>query len=194
MRLFVALSLPEAVRADLERLQHGLREARWVAPENFHLTLRFLGELGSGAAGDIDAALSVLRLPSFPLRLEGLGTFGEGRKLRALWAGVGESPELQRLQAKVERAVTSAGLSQEPRKFKPHVTLARFKRPIGQGQGVGEYLQEHSLFKSNSFEVTHFHLFSSSLGRQGAVYQPEASYPLVSESVLPSSNVLEVGL
>lgn len=193
MRLFVALSLPDAARADLERLRSGLREAKWVAPENFHLTLRFLGELEGCVASDVDAALSVLRLPSFATRLEGLGTFGEGRKLRALWAGVGECPDLQRLQAKVERAVTSAGLAPEPRKFKPHVTLARFKRPASQGQRVGEFLQGHSLFKTSAFEVSEFHLFSSSLGRQGPVYRPEASYRLGGDPAPLSLEAVEAG-
>ena len=95
---------------------------------------------------------------------------------RALWVGVSGSPELQHLQAKVERAIALADLDPEPRKFKPHVTLARFRRPTG--YGVGEFLQRHGLFKTPAFQVREFHLFSSILGRAGPLYRIEASYPL----------------
>jgi 2'-5' RNA ligase len=176
MRLFIALPLPDDLRDRLAALQRGLKKARWVKPENLHLTLRFLGELDGRQAGDVDAALAALGGEAFSLGLAGLGCFGEGRNLRALWVGVEDPEPVRRLQAKVERAVQQAGIEADRRKFKPHVTLARFKR--SPSPDLSGYLQSNNLFRSAPFAVTEFVLFSSFLTREGPIYRPEASYPL----------------
>jgi len=181
MRLFIGLSLPDPVRDQLTRIQNGLSGARWVAPESLHLTLRFIGEVDGGAAADIDTALMSIRCESFPLQLSGVGQFGEGRKLRAVWAGVEPQPILSRLQAKVEQAVQRAGLAPERRKFKPHVTLARFKSN-GSGPNLGPYISNNALFRSDPIQVEEFVLFSSHLSAGGAVYREEAAYALVQSS------------
>jgi len=178
MRLFIGLSLPDPVRDQLARLQNGLSGARWVAPESLHLTLRFIGEVDGGAAADIDTGLMSIRCESFPLQLAGVGQFGEGRKLRAVWAGVEAQPVLSRLQAKVEQAVQRAGLEPERRKFKPHVTLGRFKGN-GSAPDLGPYFASHALFRSDPIVVSEFVLFSSHLAASGAVYREEAAYALV---------------
>ena len=111
MRLFVAIALPDRQRARLESLANGLPGARWLPPENLHLSLRFLGELDGALAADVDEALSVLRMPAFQLALKGVSHFGEGRKIRTLWAGVEPEPALVRLRVKVEQAVIRAGVT-----------------------------------------------------------------------------------
>ncbi len=176
MRLFVAISLPEDVRMRLSGLANGLPGARWVKPENLHLTLRFLGELDNAAAADVDDALAGIRSPGFDLTLDGLGHFGEGRKLRALWVGVDANPELMRLQEKIEQALIRAGLPAENRKFRPHVTLARFKS--NPGVRLRDYLAEHSLVRAGPLAVESFELYSSFRSAEGAIHQVEASYPL----------------
>jgi 2'-5' RNA ligase len=178
MRLFVAIDLPADLRERLAALSNGIPGARWVAPENLHLTLRFIGEADGTQAQDIDAALTGLRAQSFPVTLAGLGRFGNGTKLRALWAGVEANPALERLQAKIEQALQRAGLPPEGRKFKPHVTLARFKN--GSNVRLLGYLEAHSLFYAEAFEVRNFVLYSSFLSHNGAIYTPEAVYPLQS--------------
>jgi 2'-5' RNA ligase len=127
IRLFVAIDLPEAVCDRLAALCAGVPGARWVDPVNFHLTLRFIGEVDNRTADDIDAALAAVRVPRFDLWLRDVGIFGRGRGVRALWAGVDPSEDLTRLQGKVENAAYSAGLPRETRKFSPHVTLARLR-------------------------------------------------------------------
>ncbi|MEX0922298.1 MAG: RNA 2',3'-cyclic phosphodiesterase [Rhodovibrionaceae bacterium] len=176
MRLFVALSLPEEIRERLAMMASGLPAARWVKPENYHITLRFVGEVDNGLASDIDDALSGVHMPEFELSLAGIGQFGEGRKLRSVWAGVEGGEPLIRLQTKVENAVARAGVAPEGRKFKPHVTLARFKD--SPGAKFGEYLHSHGLFRSQPFMVRDFVLYSSFLAREGAIYRPEAVYEL----------------
>jgi 2'-5' RNA ligase len=176
MRLFVAVSLPEEVCATLAVLANGLPGARWVDSGNLHLTLRFLGDLDAGDAADVDAALSRIRAPAFDMSIAGLGHFGEGRKLRALWVGVAANPALVRLHERIEQALVRAGLPPEGRKFKPHITLARFKS--NPGARLLSYLAEHNLVRAGPFPVDDFKLYSSFLSAQGAIHLVEASYPL----------------
>jgi len=180
MRLFVAIALPEETRADLAALQEGIPGARWIPAENLHLTLHFIGEVDGHQARDLDAALAAVRMPGFPVALAGVGQFGGGAKLRALWAGVAPSEPLMRLQTKVAQAVRGAGVASNGRKFKPHVTLARFKAGAGaNGEArVRDYLWRHGLFRAAPFAAEDFVLYSSFLGQGGAIYQAEAEYPL----------------
>lgn len=177
MRLFLAIALPEALRARLADLGRGLPGVRWLPPENLHLTLRFIGEADPSLAEELDAALGQIREPGFSLTLSGLGCFGAGAKVRSIWVGVETNPDLHRLQAKIEHGLRRAGLPPEGRKFKPHVTLARLKRPPG--ANFQDFLAQHALYRGASFQVDEFVLFSSFLGQAGAVYTPEATYPLL---------------
>ena len=128
MRLFVGLVLPEPVRWQLGLLCTGLPGVRWVPPENFHLTLRFIGEVDGGTLDDVDAALAGIRARRFSLTLGGVGHFGSGQQVRALWAGVGREPALQHLRDKVESAVVRAGLPPEGKKFTP-ITACSARHP-----------------------------------------------------------------
>ncbi len=176
MRLFLAIALPQDQSACLMDLQCGLQGARWLPPENLHLTLCFLGETEPRQAQDLDAALTALRAPRFSLTLSGLGVFGTASKLRSLWAGVEPSNALTRLQAKTERAARGAGLPLAKKKFRPHVTLARFKgRP---GARHYDFISRHALFRTAPFTVEDIVLFSSILAQSGATYRAEARYPL----------------
>ncbi len=177
MRLFVAIALPEDLRTRLTRLQQGVPAARWVDPDNLHLTLRFIGEADGGQARDLDAALTQVRATRFEVTLAGIGRFGQGRKARALWVGAAPAPELDRLQRRVEQAVRGAGFAPEGRKFKPHVTLARFKGDPG--PRLHDYLAHHAAFRAESFEAREFVLYSSLLAQAGAIHTLEAAYPLL---------------
>jgi len=177
MRLFVALDLPSTLRTRLSWMAGGLPGARWVPPENYHVTLRFIGELPAYRAEEVDHALAGLRAPGFSLQLAGVGTFEKGGRVHALWAGVERNPSLDFLQSKIETALQRAGLERERRRFAPHVTLARM-------DGVPEtkiasWVQGHNLFRSDPVQVEHFTLFSSRLGKEQAVYAPEVEYPLM---------------
>lgn len=176
MRLFVAIFLPDELRAQLAQLANGLPGARWVDEDNLHLTLRFLGELDGAEAADVDEALASLRMPAFDLDFAGVDHFAERRRVRSLWAGVRANPALSRLHDKVEQAVIRTGLPPERRKFRPHVTLARFKSDPG--VKLHEYLAQHALFKAAPFCVEKFCLFSCFLSGEGAIYNVEAEYPL----------------
>lgn len=178
MRLFIAIPLPDDVRDDLDRLATGLSDVRWVPYDNYHITLRFLGEVDRPDARDIDDALVALHMPQFEISLSSIGSFGEGRKLRSLWVGVDSHPELTRLHDKVEQAVIRAGQPPEPRKFKPHVTLARCKTGALPPDKLQKFLADRSLYRSRPIVVERFTLFSSFLSSSGAIYTPEVDYPL----------------
>ena len=178
MRLFIALTLPQAVRDDLDRLATALPGLRWAPSDNYHLTLRFLGEVERPDAQDIDEALAALRMPRFELSLAGIGGFGKGRQLRSLWAGVDSQPALTRLQAQVEQAVTRAGQPPQARRFTPHVTLARCTHGAPPRDKLQPFLAERALYRSRPFSVKSFTLFSSLLSSSGSIYTPEVEYPL----------------
>ncbi len=176
MRLFVALELPHALRERVAWMAGGLPGARWVAPENYHLTLRFIGELPRYQAEEVDLALGQLRAPGFPLQLAGIGTSEKGGRVTSVWVGVERSAPLDHLQAKIETALQRAGLDRERRRFVPHVTLARLDQ-VPEFK-VAAWVASHNLFRSDTVQVEHFTLFSSLLGKEQAVYTPEVEYEL----------------
>lgn len=176
IRLFVAIPLPERVRMQLASVQSGLQGARWIRPENIHLTLRFIGEVPNDVAADIDAALGSIEAPRFTVEIDGIGSFKRGKHPHALWAGIARTEPLMRLQAKIESALVRAGLDPEERKFAPHVTLARL-RDVRRGR-VEAWAQAHGSFRATPFEADRFVLFSSFLASAGAIYTPEREYAL----------------
>jgi RNA 2',3'-cyclic 3'-phosphodiesterase len=176
IRLFVGIGLPPELKLRLSLLCTGVPGAKWVDPGNFHLTLRFIGEVDEGVASDIDEALAQIRAARFALALAGIGHFGNGERPRQLWVGVDKSPALLHLQDKVESALMRMGLPPETRKFTPHVTLARFRAPPGpRFQG---YLAEHALFRAEPVPVDAFSLIASYLTKSGSIYEDKADYPL----------------
>ena len=177
MRLFVALDLPWELRARLAGFATaGIPGARWVPAENYHLTLRFIGETNSVQAEDIDHALAALRGRGFPLTLAGVGTFQKAGRSTQLWAGVARNEALERLRAKIETALQRAGMAGERRRFQPHVTLARLD--AAPDAKLAGFVQQHNLFRAEPVAVEHFTLFSSRLGKEQAVYTAEVEYPL----------------
>jgi 2'-5' RNA ligase len=177
MRLFVALDMPWSVREQLAALSGaGIPGARWVPPENYHLTLRFIGDIPGHVARDVDGALLAIRARGFALTLTGMGTFAKAGISNALWVGAERTPSLDHLRNKIETALQRCGLEPERRKFQPHVTLARLDNPA-EGK-VAAFVQAHNLFRSEPIPVEHFTLFSSLLNKDHAVYTPEAEYEL----------------
>ena len=175
IRLFVALGIPESLGTRLSGLRGQIPEARWVPPENFHITLRFVGEVDEGAAADVDDALARVAAMPLDVTLRGVGHFGSRGRVRSLWAGVEKSAALEDLQGRVELACQRAGLAPEGRKFHPHVTLARCRDT--REERVAGFLSDHAAFQAPAFAVDSFALYSSALGRGGPVYTREVEYP-----------------
>lgn len=176
MRLFVALDLPGPLRERLAALGGGVPGARWIPAANLHLTLRFIGEVPPFRAEEADHALAALRARRFPLTLAGIGTFAKGGRETVLWVGVERNERLELLQGKVETALQRAGLEPERRRFTPHVALARLDNAAP--EKLAAFVQRHNLFRAEPFEVEHFTLFSSRLGKEAASYEAEVEYAL----------------
>ena len=176
MRLFVALVLPDSLRAALSSLAGGIPGARWVPSQNLHLTLRFIGEVQSWQAQEIDDSLAALRTRGFELSVAGVGTFAKDGRVTTLWAKVERNDRLAHLQQKIETALQRAGLPPERRRFAPHITLARVDQ-VPEAKVVA-WVQAHSLFRAAPVLVEHFTLFSSQLGKEFSVYTPEVDYAL----------------
>jgi 2'-5' RNA ligase len=174
-RLFTALEIPRHVAESLSMMRGGLPGARWIDPKNYHLTLRFIGDIDDALARDIAGLLGRVQRRPFELRLDGLSSFG-GRKPRALVASATAVTPLLELQAEQERLLQRLGLEPEGRKYIPHVTLARL-RDTSSWQ-VADYLSARGHFRSASFEVSRFVLFSSRSSVGGGPYVVEADYPL----------------
>jgi 2'-5' RNA ligase len=173
-RLFTGLELPEPLIDRLALLRGKLPGARWIDPERYHITMRFVGDIDDLTARTLIATLSEVEFEPFTLRICGLGSFG-GNKPRTLFAGVDGNEALFRLQKAHERAARRAGLPAEPRNFSPHVTLARLNNT--KPQILAEYLSYFGGFVSEPFEVSRFVLFSSRANQGGGDYLVEAAYP-----------------
>ncbi len=173
-RLFTALEIPFEIGQSLALLRGGLPGARWVAPENYHLTLRFIGDIDDTLAVEIADLLDKVERPAFDLQIDGLDSFG-GNKPRAVVAAVPVVTQLVELQADHERIMQRIGLQPE-RKYKPHVTLARLRDTSS--RQVAEFLSTRQPFRSSSFPVSRFVLYSSRSSVGGGPYVIEAEYPL----------------
>ncbi|MEA3332223.1 MAG: RNA 2',3'-cyclic phosphodiesterase [Pseudomonadota bacterium] len=177
MRLFIAIDLPKKIKDELALISFGLPQARWVQPEQLHLTLRFIGEVDGALFQELKSALALVSGSSFPLLLQGLGCFPPRRDPRVLWVGIEESAELMKLRKKVDSCLGKLGFPPEQRKFSPHITLARTaKTPLTR---VVRFLGDHALFRLPEFVVSNFHLYSSTLTPKGALYRHEVDYLLM---------------
>jgi 2'-5' RNA ligase len=174
-RLFTAIEIPSDVTQMLTFMRGGLPGARWIDAENYHLTLRFIGDIDVTVAQDVASILDRVNRSAFELRLDGLSSFG-GRKPRALVANVAPSQALLELQAELDRLMQRVGLPSEGRKYTPHVTLARLRD--SSSRQVAEYLSERGYFRSAPFRVERFVLYSSRASVGGGPYVVEEAYPL----------------
>ena len=174
-RLFTGLELPAHLAFELSRLRGGLYGATWIDADNYHITLRFIGDIDRGMAGDVAAVLDNIHHRRFDVTLDQLDIFG-GHKPRALIARARAASPLRELQAAQERLMRRIGIPASSHKYVPHVTLARLRQssPLA----VADFLAGRGLFATRQFEATRFVLYSSRGSTGGGPYTIEAEYPL----------------
>jgi 2'-5' RNA ligase len=178
LRLFVAIELPAAIRDQLRATTDELRSAlagpfRWVPSAAIHLTLRFLGDTLANEVDTLTGAINSAASGStrFSLRLEGAGSFPQGRSPSVLWAGLGGGVDaLQALRSAVESTLATAGIAPEKRAFQPHLTLARVRGQLDPSTAdrVRDTLASVAYDHSASFEIRHVSLMRSELLKTGA--------------------------
>lgn len=183
LRAFIALPIPDALKAQLERMQDELRrtgaDAKWVKPENFHVTLFFLGSTPPDRLEQIRGLLPGLcaRHAPFTVELHGLGAFPNTRRPSILWAGLtGDLGPLKALAADVGEAMVDLGFEKE-HPFKPHLTLARTRSSSGAG-ALSDMLHRLKDETIGSFAAEEVVLYRSDLRPKGPIYTPLERYPL----------------
>ena len=177
IRAFIAIELPDDVRAAIGDVQDRLKRAHlgvkvsWVKIENIHLTLQFLGSIDDSRVEAIAVQCEKVaaKFSPFTLELEGTGTFPAGGNPRVVWVGVKESGSLAGLQAEIGGKMEGLDFVREERPFLPHLTLGRVKSLNGKNELIRK-IEEGRGFKPGDLRVDRFHLFRSELFPQGAVY------------------------
>jgi RNA 2',3'-cyclic 3'-phosphodiesterase len=185
VRVFVALDVPQVVRAALTELSARLKGicpgARWVRLEGVHITLKFIGEVSPEKLEQIRQALG--DLPNFApiqIRFTGLGFFPSARRPRVFWAGVQAEPQLVALAAAIEMKLEPLGVPREKRAFQPHLTLARFESPE-RTQALSAAVDALGTPEFGGETFKDFDLYQSVLKRSGAEYTRLVTYPFSRE-------------
>lgn len=175
-RLFVGIKLPDHIKDKLSKLCFGIPEAKWIKNNQFHLTLKFIGEVFENITQDIADSLNEIEHKNFELILDSIGYFPINQQPKTIWAGVQTNDLLNNLQKKIDRKLSLIKIEPEKRKFFPHITLARveFSNP----QKILQYLAENGSFKTEPFIVSEFILYNSIKSHEGSIYEELAVYDL----------------
>lgn len=177
-RLFVAIDLPAETKDQILRLREDdLPPGRWPRREALHLTLHFIGDVPEAVARAYQRVLGQVSAAAFDLQIQGVGQFPINDRPRVIWAGVQNRPELRALHEAVGKALEREGFIREQRRFHPHITLMRFRKPIRRGP-ASRWLSAHIDFTAEPFRVEQFILYESELQPGGAVYGKRRVYPL----------------
>lgn len=174
VRLFVGLDIPEPLASDLAPARGGVEGAHWQRDNQLHLTLAFIGETPRRTMHEIESALAAIRFEPFELALKGVGLFGKPKQPKTLWAGVANKRPVQHLHEKIVAALDRIDVETERRKFKPHVTLARFRR--GAQARIGDWLSDNERICTRPVLVDRFVLFSSERTSEGSFFRHEAEF------------------
>lgn len=178
IRLFIAVPIPEEIQDQLHAMGRSLPGAKPVPAEQIHLTLRFIGEVEGSMFKDIREALAEINSTAFSMAVQGVGHFPPRGKPRVLWAGVVPAEPLIKLKRKIDTSLISCRIGADPRKYSPHITIARLNNPPM--QRIASFLAGNAFLRFDEFQVDSFLLFSSKLSNKGALHRVEAEYHLAS--------------
>jgi 2'-5' RNA ligase len=179
MRLFTAIDLPESLRNDLSAVQDAKAlSVRWSPPDQFHVTLRFIGEVSQEAAVRYEQALADVNVGPVQCVPYGLDVLPSRRSPRVLMLGLERTDSMMALYDAVSKGLEAEGLEPDDRTYRPHVTLGRLDDP--DPDAVHDFLRAHEKASFPGFEADQFVLYESTLTPEGAVHEPQAMYPLPS--------------
>jgi 2'-5' RNA ligase len=176
MRTFIAIELDKAIKDTLEAFIQKLDPVsagiRWVKPQGMHLTLKFLGDVPGERIPEIQSVLGILAkdYASFPLTLKGTGTFPPAPQIpRVVWVGIEENEPLRNIQARVENELHKIRFPKEKRKFQPHLTLGRVKKPQNI-KLIMEMLHRYEQAMFGTMNMNRLIFYKSTLKPSGAEY------------------------
>jgi 2'-5' RNA ligase len=179
MRLFTAIDIPETLRDNLSALQESKALAvRWSDPAQFHVTLRFIGEVSEARAVRYEEVLADVDVDPVRCNPYGLDVLPSRRSPRVLMLGLERTDSMMTLYDAVSEGLEAEGLDSEDRKYRPHVTLGRLDAP--DPETVQDFLRAHEEYSFSAFEADRFVLYESTLTQDGAIHEPQAMYPLAS--------------
>jgi len=170
MRIFIALDIPEQVRARLTEYMERARllapEARWARVEGLHVTLKFIGHVDDAVVEKIKAELRSIKAAPFEVKFAGVGFFPNPNAGRVFWAGVNGSDSLPKLASTIDSAMEKLGIPRETKPYHPHLTLARTSsRPL---RGLKPLLDEPPQF--GTMTAREFFLYQSQPQKGGSKY------------------------
>ena len=176
IRLFIAIEMPVAIKAEIAGLGRSIPQARPVPDEQLHLTLKFIGEVEGSRLLDIQDALTEISRPQFTIGLYGVGTFPPRGIPRILWVGVHPVEPLLALRQTIESKLAEIAIPREKQKYSPHLTLARLNNsPL---RHLQQFLAGNAMLRTPEFTVTAFNLYKSQLTRNGAIHSIIETYGL----------------
>ncbi len=185
IRSFLAFELPGDIKSEVARIsangQKSGLDAGWVKPANIHLTMLFLGDM---AERDMPAIISSIDnglkgTPPIEISLSGMGLFPDIKRPRVMWLGLnGDKERLSALRDRLQSPLELFGVEQEKRPFTPHLTLARFRRPVKDGTLLKGLIDKYSDITGPQGRLDELVLFKSELRQGGSVYTRIHAWPL----------------
>lgn len=174
-RVFFGVEIPSEVKKRLLKLKSPLNGARWQSRNQLHMTLVFIGSVKDDDLETLNYAASLVSMPAFEVEVAGLDAFGRPEHPRNLWAGISPQAPVAELYRQLSAQVAAAGFETEHRGFKPHITVARFRK---QAASIVNLLDEHKEERFGVLPVTEFVLLESTPGAGGSVYTVIQRFPL----------------
>ncbi len=180
IRAFIAIDLPSEIQDCLEKVTGQLKEqmgdapVRWAAPQNIHLTLKFLGDV---SINNLEVLTDMLQAEAasqqaMVISIGGLGAYPKVRRPRVIWVGVEAPAEFMALQRGIDAQVARMGYSRDRRPFSAHLTIGRVSRnaTTQEIRKIGDVLNSHKIGYLGVARIRSVHLFRSDLKPDGAVY------------------------
>lgn len=185
MRTFIAIDIPESIRAEIRALMESLRAAaprlRWVRPAGLHITLKFIGETPPAKVEQVKQLLAALP-PAEPIQIaiRQTGFFPNQRRPRSFWLGVEAGPALAKLAAQIDKELAGLGIAQEARDYRPHLTLARIDGDMNVERlpETLEGITHKDRIDMGTFQAAEYFLYESKLSPGGSIYTKLQRYPL----------------
>lgn len=182
MRIFIAIDIPEAIRAEIRRVMDALRASaprlRWSRPAGLHITLKFIGEIPPARVEQVQQLLSALPpAPAMQISLRQSGFFPGERKPRVFWLGVQAGPELAALAKRIDTELATLGIAVETRSYNPHLTLARIEAP-SDVERLPEALSKLGPLDMGTFVASEYFLYESKMSPGGSIYTKLHHFPL----------------
>ena len=188
LRTFIAVDFPTEIITKIARItaylqsQTPINTLKWIAPENMHLTLKFLGDVREDRISDLTRGLqeALHAQPTFNITIEGLGMYPNASQPRVVWLGIKDKGNLKQIHHELVKVLRDFDPDPEKRAFSPHLTIARIRQNVSRDvvQQVGETLSQFKVDSLGSFEIQTVQLFKSELTPQGPIYACLFSMPL----------------